>query len=92
MKTLELTKWLRENSSGDYRPAAESADLIERLARTVQGTVGAMDALKMMDGFPGLSLGEKTAFRAASRQLKDVLDDTLPEWDALCQELHEANT
>ena len=33
MKTHELTKWLRENSSGVYRPAAEAADLIERLQK-----------------------------------------------------------
>jgi hypothetical protein len=33
MTTPELTKWLRENSSGVYRPAAEAADLIERLQK-----------------------------------------------------------
>ena len=32
MTTPELIAWLRENSSGIYRPAAEAADLIERLA------------------------------------------------------------
>ena len=31
MTTTELTKWLRENSSGAYRPAAEAADLIDDL-------------------------------------------------------------
>jgi hypothetical protein len=33
MTTPELTKWLRENSSGVYRPAAEAADLIETLVK-----------------------------------------------------------
>lgn len=33
MTTPELTKWLRENSSGVYRPAAEAADLIEDLQK-----------------------------------------------------------
>lgn len=33
MTTSEITKWLRENSSGVYRPAAEAADLIERLQK-----------------------------------------------------------
>lgn len=33
MTTPELTKWLRENSSGVYRPAAEAADLIERMEK-----------------------------------------------------------
>jgi len=31
--TLELTQWLRDNSSGVYRPAAEAADVIEQLQR-----------------------------------------------------------
>jgi len=33
MTTPELTKWLRDNSSGVYRPAAEAADLIEALVK-----------------------------------------------------------
>jgi len=31
MEREELPKWLRENSSGIYRPAAEAADYIELL-------------------------------------------------------------
>ena len=31
MTTQELCAWLREHSSGVYRPAADAADLIERL-------------------------------------------------------------
>lgn len=31
MNTTELIQWLRDNSSGDYRPSAEAADLIEDL-------------------------------------------------------------
>lgn len=30
MNTPKLTQWLRDNSSGVYRPAREAADLIER--------------------------------------------------------------
>jgi predicted nucleic acid-binding Zn-ribbon protein len=33
MTTPELTQWLRDNSSGVYRPAAEAADVIEQLQR-----------------------------------------------------------
>ena len=33
MTTPELTQWLRDNSSGVYRPAAEAADVIEQLER-----------------------------------------------------------
>jgi hypothetical protein len=31
METKELIQWLRDNSSGVYRPSAEAADLIESL-------------------------------------------------------------
>lgn len=34
MSNEELTQWLRDNSSGIYRPAAEAADLIEQLAES----------------------------------------------------------
>ena len=33
MTNPELTKWLRDNSSGVYRPSREAADLIDRLDR-----------------------------------------------------------
>jgi chromosome segregation ATPase len=33
LTTLALTQWLRDNSSGVYRPAAEAADVIEQLKR-----------------------------------------------------------
>lgn len=31
MTTPQLTQWLRDNSAGIYRPAAEAADLIDQL-------------------------------------------------------------
>ena len=31
MSDDDLLKWLRDNSSGNYRPSREAADLIERL-------------------------------------------------------------
>jgi hypothetical protein len=33
MTTPELIQWLRDNSSGVYRPAAEAAEVIEQLQR-----------------------------------------------------------
>ena len=35
MKTKELKKWLRDNSSGCYRPSAEAADYIENLETVI---------------------------------------------------------
>jgi alkylhydroperoxidase/carboxymuconolactone decarboxylase family protein YurZ len=37
MGRTELCAWLRANSSGDYRPAAEAADEIEHLAEACDG-------------------------------------------------------
>lgn len=36
VETPELCAWLRENSSGIYRPAAEAADRIERLENALK--------------------------------------------------------
>ena len=41
MTTPELTKWLRDNSSGEYLPAAEAADLIESLTKRTKSTATA---------------------------------------------------
>jgi hypothetical protein len=35
MKDAELCQWLRDNSSGVYRPAAEAANRIERLNKWI---------------------------------------------------------
>lgn len=36
MKSKELKEWLRGNSSGIYRPAAEAADYIDQLEESLQ--------------------------------------------------------
>ena len=36
MTIPELIKWLRENSSGDYRPAATAADIIGILISAIE--------------------------------------------------------
>ena len=36
MKTPDLKKWLRDNSSGVYRPAREAANLIDQLEHDLQ--------------------------------------------------------
>ena len=38
MTQHQLIEWLRENSSGVYRPAAEAADLIERMRSWIEET------------------------------------------------------
>ena len=46
MTTPELTKWLRENSSGVYRPAADAADLIDDLVKRFTKLEHERDILK----------------------------------------------
>ena len=36
MKIKELAQWLRDNSSGVYRPAREAADRLERMERVLR--------------------------------------------------------
>ena len=44
-EVAELCVWLRNNSSGVYRPAARAADLLERLASDNVGLAAAADSL-----------------------------------------------
>ena len=46
MSNEELKKWLRENSSGNYRPAAEAAALIEQLEEGLESFGRAVMALE----------------------------------------------
>ena len=36
MNTPELVQWLRDNSSGIYRPARDAADKIERMEKALR--------------------------------------------------------
>jgi hypothetical protein len=55
MTPQELTKWLRENSSGVYRPAAEAADLIDRMTAAIESIE---DAAYSAQDWSGTHLGE----------------------------------
>ncbi len=45
MNTPQLTQWLRDNSAGVYRPAAEAADLIEAQRRLLESAQRELDIL-----------------------------------------------
>jgi hypothetical protein len=36
MKIKELIKWLKENSSGDYRPSFEAAERLEQMSEALE--------------------------------------------------------
>ena len=61
MELLELKKWLRENSSGIYRPAAEAADRLERMEA----------ALKQLSEC-NLHDGNCASFDVANRRIRNL--------------------
>jgi len=77
MTTPQLTKWLRENSSGIYRPAAEAADLIDRLVRELEINTQEIDSY----GEPGSNFRICSYCQAESGA--GVLDKGIPH-DADC--------
>lgn len=52
MKQDDLCKWLRDNSSGVYRPAAEAAGEIERQASVIAEARAIIKDLCLMYGHP----------------------------------------
>lgn len=69
----------------------EVADRIQQLVNVLRSTVGVMDALKVMEGLPGMTEREKKAFRVCTRSIEDALNEAMPEWDAIYKEIHDAN-
>jgi hypothetical protein len=65
MKTKELKQWLRDNSSGVYRPASEAADYIEELENVIVEIVNIgnskipQDVIEMMQECKALILDGK---------------------------------
>ena len=48
MKTSDLCKWLRNNSSGIYRPARDAADLIEHLTARAEAAEAENSTLRAL--------------------------------------------
>lgn len=65
MTTPELIAWLREHSSGIYRPSAEAADLIERMAAISKDH----DARARMANFARCACDHCKALRTANTML-----------------------
>ena len=81
MGRTELCAWLRANSSGIYRPAAEAADEIEYLARAQDGHF----RQAMENGARANALAE-----AAFAVLALSPDDSATEWNAALKRLGAA--
>lgn len=51
MTNQQLKNWLRENSSGIYRPSSEAADVIEQLEKALKNCLLKMK-LDLVQNFP----------------------------------------
>lgn len=67
----------------------EVADRIQEFVNVLRGTVGIMDALKLI--LPGMTAPERKAVAKCRDQIREMLDEQMPEWDDVCRAIHEAN-
>ena len=68
----------------------EVAARIQKLVNVLRHTVGIMDAIDVMASLPRLEGREKKAFILCRDQIREMLDEQMPEWDAVCRAIHEA--
>ena len=87
MTTPELTKWLRKNSSGDYRPAAEAADLIDRLVKLMREVVVCSDAMKIAASHPAMTRDASAAWKVCGEELESAISTAMPDYDRVCRDL-----
>lgn len=66
----------------------EVADRIQKLVNVLRETVAIMDALKLIDTLPGMTTPER---KAVADQIREMLNEQMPEWDDVCKAVHEAN-
>lgn len=69
----------------------EVADRIQKLVNVLRETVGIMDALQLIDTLPGMTAPERKAVAMCRDQIREMLDEHMPEWDAVCKAIYEAN-
>ena len=69
----------------------EVADRIQKLVNVLRETVGLMDSLKIAATAPAMTKAEAMMLRVCYRSMEDTLNEAMPEWDAVCKSIHEAN-
>jgi hypothetical protein len=94
MKHMEkaLTE-IREMVGGDPTGKLmqdEVADRVQKLVNVLRETVGIMDAMRALQGMP-MSQPEKKAVGMCYEQIKEMLERAMPEYDAVCKAIHDAN-
>jgi len=66
-------------------------DRVQKLVNVLRKTVGVMDAFQILHGLPRLSQSERNLLKLCRDQIKEMLDEQMPEWDAVCKAIHEPN-
>jgi hypothetical protein len=67
----------------------EVADRIEKLVRVLQNVAGLVDALEVLSGtHKGTA---NSAMREARMRIIEALDESMPEWDAVLESIHNSN-
>ena len=73
MSNAELCQWLRDNSSGIYRPSAEAAAKLDRLFTTLLVIAAMNPEVDSAEGFN--EWGEAECFNKAQALARDALGD-----------------
>jgi hypothetical protein len=68
----------------------EVADRVQKLVNVLRETVGIMDAMRVLQGLP-MSPPDKKAVGMCYEQIKEMLERAMPEYDAVCKAIHDAN-
>jgi hypothetical protein len=67
----------------------EVADRIQKLVNVLQNVVGLVDALEVLNGtHKGTA---NTAMRRARMMIIETVEESMPEWDVVLEQIHKAN-
>jgi hypothetical protein len=66
----------------------EVADRIQRLVSVLQNVVGIVDALDVIDG---TSRRIAISPKKVRNMIMESLDDSMPEWESVLEQIHNAN-
>jgi hypothetical protein len=69
----------------------EVADRIQKLVNVLRETVGLMDSLKIAATAPAMTKADAMMMRICYRSIEHTLNEAMPEWDAVCKAIDEAN-
>jgi hypothetical protein len=67
----------------------EVADRIQKLVNVLQNIIGLVDALEVLNGtHKGTA---NTAMRRARMMIIETVEESMPEWDVVLEQIHKAN-